>query len=591
MPEAPGYVYGQGPDLGSTRRICLGLIEVQSQGQGQRRARYRPVWSRLLLVLPLALAFGWVLLAEGYYFNQRYMNGITTTRRADMYLYLPDSLANWATGWFKSPEEIRLRDRARILAHTENYGRIAHLQRKGEFFVAIAKAAYDRQDYAEFSKYIGTGASLAPANLEAQQLCAGLFFAFSRPDDAYQVLEESLPFALQSREHFRFYLRECFKLDQDSRIIATATKYLAGPELTPEVRADLQIALAQTQLTRGNFADCAASIERFGLDKTPEGFLLRCQLLWESGDHKAAMELITSATRAFPTVNRLLGIKAGWLKDEGRLDAARDCVDLIQNNLIAERPLNRPALASARIQALNMMPGAAKEAERRQLVEAIVAEFGSLDQPMMELARYGAAMADPTLTERLRQLAAERRFSNQLNFVLVHAECLINARRPREAITLVDALYRQPDRVHWTPETTLAFDAIRTLAYFADDQPDIGAINLSRLMQNRNIPPQLLLNAARKLIAAQRYDEANTVLIQTHILNEQNQAILMQIVRLKLEHERISADLELYLRRLMATRRPPKELLEAAARRLGSDTFLFSGDRSKLLEDIDRLIR
>jgi hypothetical protein len=129
------------------------------------------------------------------------------------------------------------------------------------------------------------------------------------------------------------------------------------------------------------------------------------------------------------------------------------------------------------------------------------------------------------------------------------------------------------------------------LAYFADDQPDIGSINLQRLMQNKNIPPQLLLNAARKLIAARRFDEANAVLIQTHVSNEQNQAALMQIVRLKLEHERISGDLEVYLRRLMATRRPPRELLELAERRLGSDTFLFSGDRLQLLDDIGRLLR
>ena len=52
-----------------------------------------------------------------------------------------------------------------------------------------------------------------------------------------------------------------------------------------------------------------------------------------------------------------------------------------------------------------------------------------------------------------------------------------------------------------------------------------------------------------------------------------------------------SADLEVYLRRLMATRRPPKEILQLAARRLGSDTYLFSGDRERLLDDIDRLLR
>ena len=161
------------------------------------------------------LALTWVLSAEAYYFNQRFMNGIPTTRRADMYLYLPDSLVNGFMGWFRSPEEARLRDRARILAKQETYGRIAHLQRKGEYYVEIAKAAYDRQDYAEFSKYIGTGASLTPANLEAQRMCANLFFAFGRPDDAYQLLEESLEFAAQDQEHFRFYLRRCSMLDQD----------------------------------------------------------------------------------------------------------------------------------------------------------------------------------------------------------------------------------------------------------------------------------------------------------------------------------------------------------------------------------------
>jgi hypothetical protein len=590
MPEDSGYVYGQGPAQVSSRRIWLGLVEVRAVGY--RETRYRPVWSRLCLAGGLVIALGWVLSAEAYYFNQRYMNGIPTTRRADMYLYLPDSIVNWATGWFRSPEELRLRDRARILTRQESYGRIAHLQRKGEYYVEIAKAAYERQDYAEFSKYIGTGASLAPANLEAQRMCANLFFAFGRPDDAYQLLEESLDFAAQDQEHFRFYLRRCSMLDQDRRILAAADRFLPRTDLAPAVRGDLQIAQAQTLLLRGDFAGCAASIARHGLEATAEGFLLKCQLFWESGERPAALELISSAIKRFPTVNRLLEIKAGWLKEEGRLDAARDCLDLIQNNLLsAPPPLDRRALAAARIQLLHLLPGAAKEGERRRLIEQVIGEFGGLDQPMMELARYAATAADVPLAGRLRRLAEERRFPAQLNFTLAYVESLVAAGQPREAIAVVDELYRQPGRVHWTPETTLAFEALRMLAYFADGQADIGSINLRRLMQNRNVPPQLMLNAARKLVEAQRYEEADAMLIQTHLQNEQNQAILMQIVRLKLGHERISADLEIYLRKLMATRRPPKELLELAARRLGSDTFLFSGDRDRLLEDVERLLK
>ena len=128
------------------------------------------------------------------------------------------------------------------------------------------------------------------------------------------------------------------------------------------------------------------------------------------------------------------------------------------------------------------------------------------------------------------------------------------------------------------------------IAYFADGQADIGSINLQKLLQNRNVPPQVLISASRKLITARHFEEANDVLIQAHLQNETNQAILMQIVRLKLEHAQISADLETYLRRLMQNRRPPKEVLQASLRRLNSDTFIFSDNRSKLLDDIAALI-
>ena len=79
--------------------------------------------------------------------------------------------------------------------------------------------------------------------------------------------------------------------------------------------------------------------------------------------------------------------------------------------------------------------------------------------------------------------------------------------------------------------------------------------------------------------------------IQTHLQNENNQAVLLQIVRLKLDHKKISDDLELYLKRLMATRRPPKEVLASAKHLIGSDLFLFSPQREKLLDDIDKLLK
>ena len=581
MSADPHYVYGQGQSSRSSHPILLGTVIVEAIGYKERR--YRPNWRRIGLLFPVFLLLLWVALSEANYFKERFMNGIPTTRRLDMYLYLPDTAANSVANLFLSKEEARLRERAKLLTAKDSSGRSAHLYRKGEYYVGVAKAALARQDYAEFARYIGTGAQLSPANLEAQRLCADLFFAFQRPLDAYQLLEESLVFAKQDREYFRQYVQRCFMLDQDARLIATATKHLGDPELAAEIRADLRLAAAQAHFLRGDFADAARLIKEHRLDQTADGYLLNCQLLWESGDREGALAEIDAALALFPAGVRLLEMKARWLKESGDFARAKDTLDLLA--------ISQPGRPGPLIQSLYLLPGEADRVRREALVEKIVATFGNQEQPMLDLARFGNDTADVALTARLAKLALERKFGNRVRFDLVHVECLLNAGRARETILLVDALYKQAERDQWVAETRMAFDALRTIAYFADGQTEIGSINLQKLLQHRKVPPQVLVAASRKLIAARRYDEANEVLIQAHLQNETNQAVLMQIVRLKLDHPAISADLETYLRRLMLNRRPSPEVLRAALRRLGSDTYLFSADRETLLRDVEAKLR
>jgi uncharacterized protein HemY len=581
MSADPHYVYGQGQSSRSSYPILLGTVTVEVVGYKERR--YRPNWRRISLLFPVFLLLLWVALSEANYFKERFMNGIPTTRRADMYLYLPDTAANSAANLFLGKEQIRLRERAKLLTAQDSYGRSAHLYRKGEYFVSVAKEALGRQDYAEFARYIGTGAQLSPANLEAQRLCADLFFAFQRPLDAYQLLEESLVFAKQDREYFRQYVQRCFMLDQDARLIATAKKHLADPEVAEDIRADLRLAAAQAHFLRGDFADSAQLIKEYRLDQTADGYLLNCQLLWESGDRSGALAELDAALAVFPAGVRLLEMKARWLKDSGELLRAKDTLDLLA--------ISQPGRPGPLIQSLYLLPGEDGRSRREALTEKIVATFGNQEQPMLDLARFGNDTADVALTARLAKLAVERKFGNRVRFDLVHVECLLNAGRARETILLVDALYKQAERDQWVAETRMAFDALRTIAYFADGQTEIGSINLQKLLQHRKVPPQVLVAASRKLIAAKRYDEANEVLIQAHLQNETNQAVLMQIVQLKLDHPRISADLETYLRRLMLNRRPSPDVLRAALRRLGSDTYLFSADRETLLRDVEAKLK
>ena len=582
MNKKEKYESGFDPTEKRTRSILFGTVFVEQFGYS--RKVYSLNVRRILGILPFLLFGIWLMASEFMYFRERYMNGITTTRRADIYLFYYDSTIDSTVNFFLTPEEVGIRNRRKIIDYNpeKDHGKVAHLNHKGEYFISVAKAALERGDFAEFAKYIGTGASLSPKNAEAQKLCADLYFAFGRSIDAFQILENSLDYGLNDPEIFKNYLTRCFMLDQDSRVINTAKKYLPNKNLSPVIREDLKLAEAQANFFRGNYNEASKLIRDYTLETNPEGFLLRCQLMYELGEKPEAIKLLNTAIKNYPGVMRLLEIKARWLKDMGNLKEARDCLDLII--------ISNPENFSPYIQSLHLMTGPENAEKRNSEIEKIVKKYGKSEQAMLELAQYANDNFDAKLTARLLTLAEQSRFPSRTKFALTHAECLINANRPHEAILLIDELLSQIEREQWLADTKIALDALKCIAYFADDQPEIGLINLTRLLENRRVPPQLLIATGKKLIQAKRFVEANNMLIQAHLMNENNQPLLLQIVKLKIEHPEIANDVEVYIRRLMDTRRPPREVLISALNCVSSDTYLFSNNREKLQLDIEKMI-
>ncbi len=576
------YDYGFDPTQKLTRTILFGMVYVEQYGYSKKV--YSLNARRIAGILPFLLFGLWLMGSEFKYFQERYMLGITTTRRADIYLFFYDSVIDSTVNFFLKPEEINQRNRQKIIDYNpeKDHGKVAHLNHKGEYFISVAKAALDRGDFAEFAKYIGTGASLSPRNAEAQKLCADLYFAFGRSIDAFQILENSLDFGLNDPEIFRNYLTRCFMLDQDTRVINCAKKYLPNKNLSPVIREDLKLAEAQANFFRGNYNEASKLIRDYTLETNPEGFLLRCQLMYELGEKPEAIKLLNTAIKNYPGVMRLLEIKARWLKDMGNLKEARDCLDLII--------ISNPENFSPYIQSLHLISGPENEEKRKTEIEKIIKKYGKNEQAMLELAQYGNDNFNAKLTARLLTLAEQNRFPSRTKFALTHAECLINANKPHDAILLIDELLSQVERDQWLADTRIALDALKCIAYFGDDQPEIGLINLTRLLENRRIPPQLLIATGKKLITAKRFVEANNMLIQAHLMNENNQPLLLQIVKLKIEHPEIAGDVEVYIRRLMDTRRPPRDVLISALNCVSSDTYLFSNNREKLQLDIEKMI-
>lgn len=550
MSEDTRYVYSYG--YRSARRILFGMFTVEDLGE--QGVRYHPFWPRIWKIGVGAIALLYLSLSSLLYFRERYMRGIDETKWSNMFLYFVSSDAK---------ED--------------------HLRSKGDHYIELAKDAIKREDYGEFAKYIGTGAGLSRGNLEGQRLCADLYFAFGRTDDAYTILEQSLAYAKKDREHFRGYLRRCFLFDQDQRIIQCSEKYMDDPEVEEGIQADLRVAFAQANFLRGNFEIAADFLRKRRLDLTLEGYTLLCQISWERGDRKTAIERLADAVKSFPNSDNLRAMLARWYKESGDFEAAKDCLSLLV--------IRDPNAFSPRVQLLYLLPGDTNGEKRTAQVNKLMTDFETNESALLELGQYANDTADVVLSGRLLKHATDSRFPSRPKFLLTHVETLTNAGNNKEAIAIVDELFQRNAKDQWFADMRVTFDALRTIAYYADGQPDIGAINLKKVMDARNTPPQLLVAIGRKLVQAKRFQEANNTLIAAHLRYENNQALLLQIVKMKVENEEMSDDLEVYLRRLMATRRPPQDILSKAYERIASDRFLFSEGRESLLKDINESLK
>ena len=503
MSDDTRYVYAYG--YRSARRILLGMFTVEDLGE--QGVRYHPFWPRIWKIGVGTVLLLYLSLSSLLYFRERYMRGIDETKWSNMFLYFVSSDAKQE-----------------------------HLESKGNHYIDLAKDALKREDYGEFAKYIGTGAGLSRGNLEGQRLCADLYFAFGRTDDAYTVLEQSLAYAKQDREHFRGYLRRCFLFDQDQRIIKCAETYMDDPSVDPGIQADLRVAFAQANFLRGNFEIASDFLRKRRLDLTLEGYTLLCQISWERGDRKTAIDRLADAVKTFPGSDNLRAMLARWYKESGDLDAAKDCLSLLV--------IRDPNAYSPRVQTLYLLTGEENREKRALQVDKVMADFATNEAALLELGQFANDTADVALSERLLKHATDNRFPSRPKFLLTHVETLTNAGKNKEAIAIVDELFQRNAKDQWFAEMRVTFDALRTIAYYADGQPDIGAINLKKVMDTRNTPPQLLVAIGRKLVQVKRFQEANNTLIAAHLRHENNQALLLQLVKMKVENEEMSDDLE-----------------------------------------------
>lgn len=502
-------------------------------------------WVRLAVFSVLILGFGWLALASGAYFFVKYQRGFTDVRFTDL-----------------------------LLVRRE-----AYQTSKGDFFIQSAQDLLREGKFREAFYDLRIGVAQSPANKEGRILLAQLFYGgLKQPDTAQKTLLAGLSY----HDHDQDYLKRVFSFllqRQADALTLSICKDLLSKDSTPSSRNRLiALASASALFFRGNYDQAEDQMKAFGLEKTRDGRLLSARIAWERGFKDAALEQLTQLASEFPNDEEIYAQNVNYLREAGQDDEARR-----QSFL---RSLANPNDTRARIDLLYALQKEGRTADVTANVEDIFKDFSHNANALLALGDFAANTGNPALAKRVYDYASAHRL-NWEGSALMMIEANIVAKKYQAALELVRQLLE--DNPEWGKRYYAVFNGLQAIAHYGLGDAESAQLFLNNFLTQNDVRTENLIAVSKRLMEIGAQAQARQVLAQAIKTDPMNQAALTSLIKLDLELNNTST-LAVNIRKLMDMRKPSREILDAAYRKLGSDLFLFSPGRVTLLQDLREAI-
>lgn len=496
-------------------------------------------WGRVALVFLLLGLLTWMGLATALFGYLRWQKGVATLSWID---------AAWPGRWKSLSVQL------------------------GEHYLREAEAAVSRREFDHALTFYRAGLSRAPLHPAPRLQLAQLYIAARRPDLAQRLLLDRLPALVHDERYLRSVLRFLIEFQYDAELAATCEQLLAQPAIAH--RPIVAYHAAAIAFHRGNYDRAESLLLAERLDQTPEGALLLARL---------------DAERDY-TALALLRLEQ-LVNDGTATDAAYAEIARIQRELGQTHKLDTTAtlhLASdplspaPRITLLHLHQERGDQAALAREIDSFFTFFGDHPAALLALGDFAANTGRPDLARRVEEISRARGWPLQAP-ALMSAEALIAARQFSAGLDLVRSYLR--DNPTWAAQLGPVFDSLQAIALFSLNRTDEARLHLDHLLSRPNLRTENLQAVASRLLALGQATHARTVLTRAVTLNSLNQAALTLLVRLEAENGHFET-LPGHVRLLLKTRKPSREVLALAHRRLGSDLNLLHADQAAILAEI-----
>ena len=529
--------------------LLLGLLVKKYNSNGQPYLVFK--WGKIGVLLIGLTIFAWLSIATLLYAYFKYAKDYDTVQFSNM-LFLP-------------------------LKYNE------HRKAMGDRHIERGIAAVEDQKFLDGIRLLRLGLARSPGNLQGLVTLAQIYeFALNRKDIAIDMYLGGFEHNGIENETFMVSaLQSLLRNKVDTEIIAIANQYLPKT-FNPGDNKNFQtlaFAAANASYYRGNFDKTEDYINTFLLNESVDGIILSAKISWDRGNEYSAIKRLESALYKFPSSDQLYAQLSYFYREVDEFDSARRYAQL--------RNIKSPSDPNPIIDLIYLYDKYNDTEKMIQYSKQIIKNFSDNERAIYQLANFAASTGKIKIAQFCYELALEKDYSLE-NFALSLIEAHISIDDYAGAVSFSEELLTENPK--WLKAQWPIFSSLRALASYGLSRPDLGEIYLEEFLSDDSIKTPTYVAVAKRFFDDERYSQAQKILEAAYSLEENNQRVLNDLIRVNLKLGNTD-NLGTQIRKLLQTRRPDKNLIKEAYEQLGSDLFIFTNNRSAILMELSAILR
>ena len=250
------------------------------------------------------------------------------------------------------------------------------------------------------------------------------------------------------------------------------------------------------------------------------------------------------------------------------------------------RSIENPFSVEQRMEYLNLQAKTGDAEAVKKAEESLLKQYAGDYNAMLVLGNYAADNGNIALMRKIYDGAIVNNFPIGA-FCLLLLETMITDGDYKGAVDFSEEILKE--KPVWARRYEDVLGCLRAISYYATGNANMSEIIMKDVLNRGTATPRVLVATARRMDKLGAMAFAQKLLETAVEKYPKHQLALTRLIQFEINQGN-STNLDKHIVRLLAMRRPPRELVLEARKNLSSDKFIFTKNRDKIMREIDTLV-